>query len=81
MATADPKAATVTAKPAIQAPEPEAEELDEILPEVERVNIGGLELEKTLLSGGQCKTKLIKEPMIAAELVRATSASQRNRGH
>lgn len=81
MATADPKAATITAKPAVQAPEPETEELDKVLPEVERVNIGGLELEKTLFLDGQCKTKLIREPMIAAELVRATSASQRNRGH
>jgi hypothetical protein len=48
---------------------------------VERVNIAGLVLEKTVYADGMCETEVLQEPMIAPELVRSTRASQRARGH
>jgi hypothetical protein len=48
---------------------------------VERVNIAGLVLEKTVYPDGVCETEVINQPMIAPELVRSTRASQRARGH
>lgn len=84
MATTDPKPATVAAKPAAapapQQPAPEVEP-DIDAPEVERVNIAGLVLEKTVYSDGECETQVLREPMIDPELVRSTRASQRSRGH
>lgn len=86
MSTAVPKPAVTTPKPsdspAVQPDESNAApEPDEQAPQVERVNMAGLILEKTLHDDGECETRVIKEPMIAAELVRATRASQRERGH
>lgn len=94
MATSDPKATVATsAKPPV-APAPPVEpdnelsnephdELDdaEAAPMVETVNISGLVMEKTVAPDGKCKTKVIRQPMIAAEQIRATKASQRERGH
>lgn len=56
-------------------------EAEEPAPEVERVNIAGLVLEKTVYADGMCETEVLQEPMIAPELVRSTRASQRARGH
>lgn len=86
MSTAAPKPAAATPKPSAQpAVQPDESdptiEPDEQGPQVERVNMAGLILEKTLHEDGECETRVIKEPMIAAELVRATRASQRERGH
>jgi len=86
MSTAAPKPATTTPKPSAQpAVQPDESdptvEPDEQGPQVERVNMAGLILEKTLHEDGQCETRTIREPMIAPELIRATRASQRARGH
>lgn len=86
MATADPKAATVAPKPATQpaaqTAEPEVTaDTQEDAPQVERVNMAGLVLEKVMHADGECETTVLKQPMIAAELVRATRSSQRSRGH
>jgi len=81
MATVDPKAPARAPAPAPK-PAPVAEvEAEEPAPEVERVNIAGLVLEKTVYPDGACETEVINEPMIAPELVRSTRASQRARGH
>lgn len=85
MAPADPKIAAKPA-PAAQAPQPQPEpemELtpDEIGPQIERVNMAGLVLEKTVFSDGMCKTEVLREPEIDPSLVRATRNSQRARGH
>jgi hypothetical protein len=48
---------------------------------VEILNMAGLVLRKTVHPDGECETETLKEPMIAPELVRATRASQRQRGH
>ena len=59
------------------------DELDdaEAAPMVETVNISGLVMEKTVAPDGECETRVIRQPMIAAEQIRATKASQRKRGH
>ncbi len=81
MATVDPKAPARAPAPAPK-PAPVAEvEAEEPAPEVERVNIAGLVLEKTVYADGMCETEVLQEPMIAPELVRSTRASQRARGH
>jgi hypothetical protein len=79
MATTDPKAATVAAK-ASAAPPVEPNEIQEEALQVECVNINGLVLEKTVDPNGECKTAVLKEPMISLELVRATQNLQRSRG-
>jgi hypothetical protein len=86
MATPDPKA-TVAApvKPPV-APAPPVEPDDELddaeaAPMVETVNISGLVMEKTVAPDGECETRVIRQPMIAAEQIRATKDSQRKRGH
>lgn len=89
MAPTDPKIAAKPAPaPAAQAPAPQAQpepemELtpDEIGPQIERVNIAGLVLEKTVFPDGVCETEVLNEPEIDPNLVRATRASQRARGH
>jgi hypothetical protein len=53
----------------------------ETAPMVETVNISGLVMEKTVAPDGECETRVIRQPMIAAEQIRATKASQRDRGH
>jgi hypothetical protein len=81
MATVDPKAPARAPAPSPK-PAPAAEvEAEEPAPEVERVNIAGLVLEKTVYPDGVCETEVINQPMIPAELVRSTRASQRARGH
>jgi hypothetical protein len=50
-------------------------------PVVERVNIAGLVLEKTLYPDGECEVNTLDEPQIDPSLIRATRASQRRRGH
>jgi hypothetical protein len=81
MATVDPKAPARAPAPAPK-PAPVAEvEAEEPAPAVERVNIAGLVLEKTVYPDGVCETEVINQPMIPAELVRSTRASQRARGH
>ena len=63
-------------------PGPDAPEVNaEPAPTVETVNMTGLVLERTVHPSGECETKVLKEPMIAEELVRATRASQRRYGH
>lgn len=80
MATTDPKAATVAAK-ATTAPAVEPDETEEEGPQVERINMAGLVLEKTVYPDGECETVVVQQPMIAPELVRATRSLQRSRGH
>lgn len=87
MAPTDPKIAAKPA-PAVQAPKPQAQpepemELtpDEIGPVIEHVNMAGLVLEKTVFPDGVCQTEVLSEPEIDPSLVRATRASQRERGH
>jgi hypothetical protein len=76
-----PKSAAPASPPAPPAPELDAPEADsEPVPTVETVNMAGLVLERTVHSDGECETKVLKEPMIADELVRATRASQRRYG-
>jgi hypothetical protein len=76
MATVDPKAAAQ--KPA---PPAEPEAIEEQGPIVEHVNMSGLVLEKTVYPNGECQTEILKEPMIPQEVIRATRALQRRRGH
>ena len=82
MAPVDPKAPARAPAPAPK-PAPVAEEVEEVSPApvVEQVNIAGLILEKTVYPDGLCETEVLKEPMIAPELVRATRSLQRARGH
>jgi hypothetical protein len=86
MPTPDPKATVAApAKPPAAPAPPVApdDELDdtEAAPMVETVNISGLVMEKTVAPNGKCETRVIKQPMIAAEQIRATRTSQRERGH
>lgn len=80
MAPTDPKAsapkpvAAATAKPAVA--EPEAPEY-----EVERINMAGLVIEKTVHPDGVCETEVISELEIDPALVKATRSLQRARGH
>ena len=60
---------------------PEKTAPEETAPQVEHVNMSGLVLEKTQYPDGECETKVLKEPMIAAELVRATRKLQQARGY
>lgn len=60
---------------------PEETTPEEAAPQVERVNMSGLVLEKTQYPDGECETKVLKEPMIAPELVRATRKLQQARGY
>lgn len=62
------------------APSPDGIEADEA-PIVEVVNMGGLVLEKTAYPDGDCDAKILREPTIAPELIRATRTQQRARGH
>lgn len=66
--------------PEVGAPEVEAAEA-ETGPIVERVNIAGLVIEKTVYSDGECETEVLREPEIDPQLVRATRNNQRRRGH
>lgn len=87
---ANPTAQVVAAPPAkppvAPPPAPPAESVTEVAPEevapqVEHVNMSGLVLEKTQYPDGECETKVLKEPMIPAELVRATRKLQQARGY
>lgn len=49
-------------------------------PVVEYVNMSGLVLEKTVHPDGECDTHVVRQPMIAEELVRETRAAQRQQG-
>ena len=60
---------------------PEETAPEEAAPQVEHVNMSGLVLEKTQYPDGECETKVLKEPMIASELVRATRKLQQARGY
>jgi hypothetical protein len=42
--------------------------------------MGGLVLRKTVDEDGQCTTKVLKQPMINPEMIRATKAVQRQAG-
>lgn len=53
---------------------------DELGPQVEVVNMGGLVMEKTLHADGDCDVQVLREPLIDAELIRATKAHQRMQG-
>jgi hypothetical protein len=66
--------------PEAEAPEVEAAEVD-AKPVVERVNIAGLVIEKTVYPDGECETEVLREPEIDPQLVRATRNNQRRRGH
>lgn len=46
----------------------------------ETINMGGLELRKTVDADGVCETEVLKKPMIGRELIRATKAVQRESG-
>jgi hypothetical protein len=80
---AKPPVAPPPAPPVESATEAAPEEAapEEAAPQVERVNMSGLVLEKTQYPDGKCKTKVLKEPMIAPELVRATRRLQEARGY
>jgi hypothetical protein len=82
---ADPKAPTpktlVTAPSPAVTSEPEPEKQESAGPIVERVNMSGLVIEKTLYPDGECETEVLAQPEIDAALVKATRASQRARGH
>jgi hypothetical protein len=86
MPTPDPKATAATPAKPPAAPAPPVAPDDELVeaeaaPMVETVNISGLVMEKTVALDGECETRVIRQPMIAAEQIRATKASQRERGH
>jgi hypothetical protein len=49
-------------------------------PFTERINIGGLVIEKTVHDNGVCETEVLREPLIPLEFVRATRAQQRQAG-
>ncbi len=53
---------------------------DELGPQVEVVNMGGLVMEKTLHADGDSDVQVLKEPFIDGELIRATKAHQRMQG-
>ena len=53
---------------------------DELGPQVEVVNMGGLVMEKTLHADGDCEVQVLREPLIDAELIRATKAHHRMQG-
>lgn len=72
------KSATPPAPPAPELDAPEAD--PEPAPMVETVNMAGLVMERTVYPDGECESKVLKEPMISEELVRATRASQRRYG-
>jgi hypothetical protein len=78
-------AASQSPKPAAASvpvpPEPDQEPEQEPEPVVETINMAGLVLQKTTRPDGECETEVLKEPMIASELIRATRASQKRRGH
>lgn len=76
---APPTESVTETTPEEAAPEETAPE--EVAPQVERVNMSGLVLEKTQHPDGKCKTEVLKEPMIAPELVRATRKLQQARGY
>jgi hypothetical protein len=80
---AKPPVAPPPAPPAESVTEtgPEETALEETAPQVEYVNMSGLVLKKTQYSDGECETKVLKEPMIAPELVRATRKLQQARGY
>ena len=88
MATPTPKpTAAPTAPAAAPAPtqspavmEADSEEAVVVGPVVEHVNMSGLVLEKTVHPDGECETTVIRQPMIAEELVRETRAAQRQQG-
>jgi hypothetical protein len=46
----------------------------------ETIDMGGLVLRKTVDTDGECKTEVLKRPMIDRELIRATKAVQRESG-
>ena len=85
--TAQAVAAPPAKPPVAPPPAPPAESVteetapEETAPQVEHVNMSGLVLEKTQYPDGECETKVLKEPMIAAELVRATRKLQQARGY
>lgn len=81
MPTTDQKPAAPSPKPAA-APEPaESQESEEAAPQVERVTMGALVLEKTVYPDGECVTKTLREPQIEKSLVDATRSAQRKLGH
>lgn len=84
MAT-DSKAPAAAPAAKVAAPKPVTEEVEAVTeepaPVVERVNMAGLVLEKTLHPDGECETEVLSEPEIDPALIRATRASQRARGH
>jgi len=49
-------------------------------PVVERIDMSGMVLEKSVDEDGQCTTKVLKQPMINPEIIRATKAVQRQAG-
>ena len=49
-------------------------------PAVERIDMSGMVLEKSVDEDGQCTTKVLKQPMINPEMIRATKAVQRQAG-
>jgi hypothetical protein len=53
---------------------------DELGPQVEVVNMGGLVMEKTAYPDGDSDVQVLKEPFIDGELIRATKAHQRMQG-
>lgn len=83
MATPDPKAVAAPTKPPVApSPAPRIEaESEDVAPQIERVNMSGLVIEKIAYPDGECETKVLKEPTISTELVRSTRALQRARGH
>ena len=46
----------------------------------ETIDMGGLVLRKTVNTDGECKTEVLKRPMIDRESIRATKAVQRKSG-
>ena len=59
---------------------PPADEDKQAGPAVERIDISGMVLEKSVDEDGQCTTKVLKQPMINPEMIRATKAVQRQAG-
>jgi hypothetical protein len=59
---------------------PPASEDKQAGPAVERIDMSGMVLEKSVDEDGQCTTKVLKQPMINPEMIRATKASQRESG-
>jgi len=46
----------------------------------ETIDMSGMVLEKSVDEDGQCTTKVLKQPMINPEMIRATKAVQRQAG-